>query len=109
LKASHPLKIVAPTSSPRADNALPCGDARRRPRHSSPLAISAKPWDARILKLNGLVKRYSQIKRIFSIEVAKDKSLISFNRNSHAKMAPDSEFSCFFRTSIDFTGKPVGF
>jgi hypothetical protein len=28
-------------------------------------------------------------KWIFSIEVAKDKSLISFNRNSHAKMAPD--------------------
>jgi hypothetical protein len=46
------------------------------------LPISAKPWDVRILKLNGLVKRYS------SIEVAKDKSLISFNRNSHAKMAP---------------------
>jgi hypothetical protein len=30
------------------------------------------------------------IKWIFSIEVAKDKSSISFNRNSHAKMAPDS-------------------
>jgi hypothetical protein len=54
------------------------------------LPISPKPWDVRILKLNGLVKRYSQIKWIFSIEAAKDKWLISFNRNSHAKMAPDS-------------------
>jgi hypothetical protein len=43
------------------------------------LPISPKPWDARILKLSG----YSQM------EVAKD--TISFNRNSHAKMAPDSD------------------
>jgi len=40
-------------------------------------------------QLNGLVNRYSQIKWIFSIEVTKDKSLISFNQNSRAKMAPD--------------------
>jgi hypothetical protein len=59
------------------------------------LPISPKPWDVGILKLNGLVKRYSQIKWIFSIEVAKDKSLISFNRNSHAKMAPDTD--CLIR------------
>jgi hypothetical protein len=56
----------------------------------SRLPISPKPWDVRILKLNGLVKRYSQIKWIFSIEATKDKWLISFNRNSHAKMALDS-------------------
>jgi hypothetical protein len=54
------------------------------------LPISPKPWDVQILKLNGLVNRYSQMKWIFSIEITKDKSLISFNRNSHAKMAPDS-------------------
>jgi hypothetical protein len=47
--------------------------------------ISPKSWDVQILKLNGLIKQYSQIKWIFSIEVAKDKSLTLFNRNSHAK------------------------
>jgi hypothetical protein len=35
------------------------------------LPISPKPWNVRILKLNDLVKRYSQIKWIFSIEVVK--------------------------------------
>jgi hypothetical protein len=38
LKALRPLKIVSPQSSPRADYPLPYAEARRRPRHSPPLA-----------------------------------------------------------------------
>jgi hypothetical protein len=90
LKALGPLKIVSSPSSARADTRFPAAMRVAAQVTHRRLPISPKPWDVRILKLNGLVKRYSQIKWIFSIEAAKDKWLISFNRNSHAKMALDS-------------------
>jgi hypothetical protein len=44
-----------------------------------------------ILRLNGFVNPYSQVKWIFSIKMARHKALVLFKLNSHAKMAPDTD------------------
>jgi hypothetical protein len=46
--------------------------------------------ECQILRLNGFVNPYSQVKWIFSTKMAQHKALVLFKLNSHAKMAPDS-------------------
>jgi hypothetical protein len=48
-----------------------------------------KTLSGQVLRLNGFVNPYSQIKWIFSTKVARHKALVLFKLNSHAKMAPD--------------------
>jgi hypothetical protein len=43
-----------------------------------------------ILRLNGFVNLYSQVKWIFLTKMAQHKALVLFKLNSHAKMAPDN-------------------
>jgi hypothetical protein len=50
----------------------------------------AKTLGGKILRLNGFVNRYSQVKWIFSTKMALHKALVLFKLNSHAKMAPDT-------------------
>jgi hypothetical protein len=46
--------------------------------------------ECQILRLNGVVNPYSQVKWIFSTKMAQHKALVLFKLNSHAKMAPDT-------------------
>jgi len=48
-----------------------------------------KTLGGQILKLNGFVNPYSQVKWIFSIKMAQDKALVLLQLISHAKMASD--------------------
>jgi hypothetical protein len=61
-----------------------------RHRRPSPPADWVKRLGYQILRLNGFVNLYSQVKWIFSTKMAQHKALVLFKLNSHAKMAPDT-------------------
>src|SRR5208337_1560647 len=82
-------------SHPRADSPPPCADTprclwERHLRRPSPPAEPAKRFQDQILKLNGFVKRYCQIKWTFSTILVQNNSLILLKYNSQAKMDPDT-------------------
>ena len=83
-----PDRLLA-ASSPPPFAAAP-GRLRERLPRSSPPADLAKTLGGKILRSNGFVNRYSQVKWIFSTKMALHKALVLFKLNSHAEMAPDT-------------------
>ena len=66
-----------------------------------------KRLECPILRLNGFVNLYSQVKWMFSTKMAQHKALVLFKLNSHAKMAPDKRNRHLGRSCRIKLGKPA--